>query len=73
MTDRFSEFVDEMTATRMILDQHNPEYPGHPKITVILPDQRLSLEAINAALTRLRNRAGITAEDFPDLRSEEIH
>src|SRR6266704_5141089 len=59
-----SEFVDESTTVRMIVDSYNPEYPGHPKITVIVSDGRLSLEEINVALSRLRSRAGIPDEDF---------
>ena len=72
-TDTSTEFVDDRTAVRMIVDQHNSEYPGHPKITVICPTRRLSLEEINAAMSRLRSRAGIPDEDFPDLREDEIH
>ena len=72
-TDTSSEYVDEVTTVRMIVDSYNPEYPGHPKITVICPTRRVSLEEINAAMSRLRSRAGIPYEDFPDLRLEEIH
>ena len=72
-TDTSREFVDEVTAIRMIVDQHNPGYPGHPKITVIVSSGRLSLEEINAALSRLRNRAGISDEQFPDLIWQETH
>ncbi len=72
-TDTSSEYVDEVTAVRMIVFSYNPGYPGHPKITVICPARRFSLEEINAAMSRLRSRAGIPDEDFPDLREDEIH
>ncbi len=72
-TDTSTEFVDEVTTVRMIVDSYNPEYPGHPKITVICPTRRLSLEEINAAISRLRSRAGITAEEFSDLTLGEMH
>ncbi len=71
--DTSSEFVDEVTTVRMIVDSYNPEYPGHPKITVICPTRRVSLEEINAAISRLRSRAGITAEEFSDLTLGEMH
>lgn len=70
-TETSSEFVDEATDTRMIVDSSNPDYPGHPKITVIYPGRWLSLEEMNAALSRLRDRAGVTAEEFPDLTPGE--
>jgi hypothetical protein len=67
MTDTSLEFVDEVTAIRMTVGSHNPEFPGHPKITVIVSRGTLSLEEINAALSRLRSRAGVSDEQFPDL------
>ncbi len=70
-TDTSTEFVDELTAIRMLVDQDNPGYPGHPKITVICPERSVSLEEINAALSRLRFRAGIPYEHFPDLTFAE--
>ncbi len=60
--------LDEETGIRMAVEQDNPEYPGHLKITVICPvNNHLLLEEINAALGRLRTKAGISYEQFPDL------
>src|SRR6266705_2930180 len=66
------EYTDELTGIRMTIDQDNPRYPGHPKITVICPEGRiLSLEQINEALSRLRHRAGVASELFPDVLHSE--
>jgi len=68
LTGTSSGYIDGITGTQMQIESDNPEYPGHPKISVVFPEQRtLTLEELNAALSRLRARAKLPYEELPDL------
>lgn len=57
------EYTDEQTSVRLIVEQNNPGFPGHPKLTITCPVQHiLSLEEINEAMDRLQSRAGISPQ-----------
>jgi hypothetical protein len=71
-----TEYTDELTGILMRIDHDNPEYPGHPKISVICPEpstfSAFSIQQVNEALHRLRRLARVPYEQFPDITLKEI-
>jgi hypothetical protein len=55
-----SEYIDRATRVRMLIEQDNPGYPDHPRVTITYPEgHQLTFEQANAAIWRLSTLAGL--------------